>query len=259
MILGDHRNSESPGVNTLYTLFLREHNRVAERLASTNKHWDNETIFQETKKIIVALIQHITYTEFLELLLDQETRDMYYLNQAPQYQAPPHQAPLYHYTEYNADLDPRIINGFGIGAFQFFDSLLTNTIGHAGVNFTTTRNMQLQNHFFRPKTVWYSDGRGADFYVRWLTANAMSMPDGTLEDSVRDNLYLDRTTGKSLDQAALHIQRGRDHGIPGYFAYMQHLQVPLELNPLLPSQYLPYHTAANAKKLLDLYRYGFYI
>lgn len=57
--------------NALYSAILREHNRVAQNLAQLNRHWADETLFLESKRIVAAEIQHITYKEFLPTILDE--------------------------------------------------------------------------------------------------------------------------------------------------------------------------------------------
>ncbi|XP_048519800.1 uncharacterized protein LOC109542192 [Dendroctonus ponderosae] len=60
-------------LNVLHSAILREHNRVAVALAALNRHWTDEVLFYESKRIVSAEIQHITYNEFLPILLGQET------------------------------------------------------------------------------------------------------------------------------------------------------------------------------------------
>ncbi|KAK4874855.1 hypothetical protein RN001_014215 [Aquatica leii] len=57
--------------NALYSAILREHNRVAVHLGQNNRHWTDEKLFLESRRIVVAEIQHITYNEFLPTALDE--------------------------------------------------------------------------------------------------------------------------------------------------------------------------------------------
>lgn len=81
---GDARVNEHPGLALMHVLFLREHNRVAAQLGALNPRWDDETLFQEARRIVIAELQHITYNEFLPVVLGESALDRYaYRTDAP--------------------------------------------------------------------------------------------------------------------------------------------------------------------------------
>ena len=66
---------------SVQTLFLREHNRIATQLAKINPKWNDEIIYQETRRILIAVLQHITYNEFVPLISGDQSLSPSKLNE----------------------------------------------------------------------------------------------------------------------------------------------------------------------------------
>lgn len=71
---------ETCSTNALYAALLKEHNRVAVNLAKLNRHWHDNILFLEAKRIVAAEIQHITYNEFLPTVLGEVIKLIQYLD-----------------------------------------------------------------------------------------------------------------------------------------------------------------------------------
>jgi peroxidase len=68
---GDVRTNQNPQLIVLQTLLIREHNRIAYELEALNPHWNDERLFQEARKIVIAEYQHVTYSHWLPLVIGE--------------------------------------------------------------------------------------------------------------------------------------------------------------------------------------------
>lgn len=61
----DPRANQNTHLTILHIIYLREHLRIASILGKLNRHWDDERVYQETRNIVIAIHQHISYDEWL--------------------------------------------------------------------------------------------------------------------------------------------------------------------------------------------------
>jgi len=196
------------------TVLVREHNRIAMDLSNINPHWSNETIYQETRKIVSALVQHITYNEFLPRILGPSTIKEFSLE------------PLSHgyYDGYISNCSAGIFTEFSTAAFRFGHSMIAPNLTMMTEEDLMTEGggeqVPLRNHFNNPDLV--RSGRVLDNLVRGLVMAPMEVVDNRISQELKDHLFEEKGRKLSgMDLPALNIQRGRDHGLPGYNKYRE--------------------------------------
>ncbi|XP_066268393.1 peroxidasin homolog [Branchiostoma lanceolatum] len=208
---GDVRVNEQPALTSMHTVWLREHNRIADRLADINAHWDEDRVFYETRKIVGAMIQQITYAEDLPIVLG--------LNAMNEYGLVPRQNG--YYSGYDETVDPTISNVFATAAYRFGHSLVKSQFERSTsmYNLNAHSPVQLTHSFFNPQHVYNTVQGGPDSIVRGLASTPHEKYDRFIVSGLTKNLFADPAGSLGLDLAALNIQRGRDHGLPGYNAW----------------------------------------
>ena len=189
---GDVRANENIALTAVHTVFLREHNRLADEIKAANPDLGGEEIYQRARKLVAAQIQYITYSEYLPLLVGDRT--------------------IADYSGYDANVDPSISHLFSAAAFrmghtQSFDEFLL--IGDDG---QALPPVSLDQSTFNPALV---QQYGVDAILRGLFAQSTQAIDTKVIGELRNTLFGPPGSG-GIDLAAVDIQRGRDVGLPDY-------------------------------------------
>ena len=206
-LAGDVRANEQVALTAIHTLFVREHNWWAERLAARGMS-DGDRIYAVARAIVGAEMQAITYNEFLPALLGPGA--------------------LLPYAGYRPAVDATIANEFAAGAYRFGHTMLSprlkRTLGNGMPH--PSGHLSLANAFFNPPELV---AVGLEPYLRGLVRQRAQEVDPYLVDEVRNFLFGPPGAG-GFDLAALNIQRGRDHGIPGFNDLCQGMGRPRAVN-----------------------------
>ncbi|XP_025421585.1 peroxidase isoform X2 [Sipha flava] len=207
---GDARANENMHLTTLHLIMIRQHNMIADKLSSLNPHWEDEQVFQETRHIVTAQIQHITYNEFLPILLGDNLMD--HLNLYPQKTG--------YWNGYNSSVDPSINNNFATAAFRFAHTLIPSMMKFLRDDDSNPEYVEMRKMLFNPYKL-YSCG-GVDSVIRGAMNTSAGKSDAFFTPEITRHLFEKNHGNKhtkrqcGLDLVALNIQRGRDHGLPGY-------------------------------------------
>jgi len=204
---GDLRANEQTGLAAMHTLFVREHNFWADYFGAIYPFLDEESRYQLARIYTIAVIQVITFEEFLPVLVGDGA-------------IPP-------YSTYNPEIDPGIVTEFSTACYRFGHSMLPQDLLRldADGNAISHGHLPLMDAFFNPERL--TEEGGIEPILRGLAAQVAQDVDPFIQDSIRNFLFGPPGAG-GFDLAALNIQRGRDHGIPSYNA----VRVAIGLDPV---------------------------
>lgn len=195
-LAGDVRANEQIGLTVAHTLFVREHNRLAERIETLYPELNDEEIYQFARRLVGAEMQVITYEEYLPSVLGYDF------------------APDPNAASYSSSVDASITNSFAHAAFRFGHSQISETTLLVNNSGTTLDEVSIRDAFFNPD-ILKDNPENLDYLLKGLASQVGQANDLLLVDGIRNNLFGPPGAG-GLDLAALDIQRGRDHGLPDY-------------------------------------------
>ncbi len=208
---GDVRANEHIGLLAVHTLWVREHNLVADELKKINPHWSGETLYQEARKVIAALHQLITVEHWLPKIVGTKGMELFG-----------------EYSGYDPHVEATTANSFATASFRFGHAQISPTVTRLGPDFQEAShgNVPLHEAAFCPFKVVNEDG--IDPVVRGMLYKPLKDINSQqiMSDEVTENLF-ELSNKISLDLASLNIQRGRDHGLPGYNQWRKFCNLPV--------------------------------
>ncbi|CAH1238987.1 PXDN [Branchiostoma lanceolatum] len=240
-LAGDNRVNQQPALTSLHTVFMREHNRIARELSQHNGGWDDNRLFYETRKIIGALMQKIAYGEYLPLVLGPDFMDKFDLTLTKSR----------FFDGYDPTVNPGIYNVFATAAYRFGHSIVQNEFDRYSPDYQTS--IKLAFSFFNPTYILNDAEGGPDSIIRGLTTQPRQDFDRYMVSGLTKFLFADPPgSNQGFDLATVNIQRGRDHGLPGYNAWrvrcgLKNATTFTELKSQIPDE-------TTREKLASLYR-----
>lgn len=192
-VAGDVRANENILLTSMHTLFVREHNRLAEEIQAEHPDWNDEQIYQKARRILGGIIQAIVYEEWLPTL---------------GVELPPYQG-------YDGTVNPGIMNVFAMAAYRYGHTVINSNLmmmdNHGHI--MPGGNITLRQAFFNPPMLKSCGGLVPIF--NGAAAQVEQGFDTKMVDDLRNFLFGPPGAG-GLDLAALNINRGRERGLPDY-------------------------------------------
>lgn len=192
-IAGDTRADENVALLSMHALFAREHNRIVDELAAADPSLGTAALFEGARARVEAILQAITYNEFLPILIGEGAIDRY--------------------DGFRSNVNPAISLEFSTAIYRFGHTLLSPTIERMNEDGSTVAqgNLALRDAFQRRGVV---EATGIEAILRGMSTTKSQELDTFVVEDVRSLLF--GGGGPGTDLAALNIQRGRDHGLPTY-------------------------------------------
>ncbi|CAL2041089.1 unnamed protein product [Caenorhabditis brenneri] len=205
LLAGNNRINFLPTSGAMYTIWMRQHNLIAEKLSEVNPHWDDQKLFEEARRITIAQFQHVTFNEIVPVLVGKEQlRVMGIKLQNNGYD-----------SGYDINIDASASNVFAAAAGQFFLTLLPSKLNIEERKFST-RSESLLKHFNDPALI-YEKGK-IDGILKFLLNSPIEKP-GLHSSPLLKTAFQKKDEADSVDIIAMVIQMGRDHGLPSYLQW----------------------------------------
>ncbi|KAI5698797.1 hypothetical protein M8J76_006187 [Diaphorina citri] len=213
---GDPRVNQHLDLAAMETVFVKFHNAVAEKLVAINPSWvaNDEILFQESRRIVIGVFQHIIYNEWLPLFIGVDTVKALNLTPATSGFA----------SGYDPKVNPSSLADFAGAAFRTLHSFTPDTITIGPIPSSPLMTIKFSSTFQRPGD-FLQEGETFDSVLQDLLTAKQRTLSRFFSTEILDHFIDSRVpliNGSVLfgdDLAAMDVHRGRDYGLRGYNDY----------------------------------------
>lgn len=215
----------SPGAYSIYIVFMRFHNLLADQFAEENPLLGSDEIFLMARQKNIAIYQSIVEQKYVTSLLGQK---------------------LDEYQGYDPTVNPSVDEFFAAVSFRYAHTSFSGVIRLLDQYFAplNTDPLYLRDIFKQPPpndvpnvVLWYG---GVEPFLRGLTVVPSKAVDASIVDDL--NLWSDATS-------VVDVQRSRDVGIPSY----NKVREAFGLDPMTSMEELASNDTILVQSLRELY------
>lgn len=196
-VAGDHRPNENIALTAVHTVWHREHNFQADKIAALHPEWTAEQVFQAAKAITVAQYQRTVFDEFAEKMSGTLPG-----------------AGDHGFDGYTPNVNPGISDEFAGAMYRVGHSMINETIPYLDDN-GVLQEVSLIDAFLNPAMFAGAAANhpevpgGAASLMGGLVQVQHQRIDHSIVEAVRSMLL-----GLPLDLGAANLMRGRELGLP---------------------------------------------
>nr|WIM01331.1 peroxinectin 1 transcription variant X2 [Limnephilus flavicornis] len=237
---GDSRSNQNPQLAIQQIMFVREHNRLAKELKVINPHWNDERLYQEARRINIAAFQHITYYEWLPILLGSgnlaNNKIIF-----PDIQG--------FVNDYDSAKAPDVTNEHAHAAYRQFHTHIVGMLQLMNSERQRQSTVPISNWWNRPQIL--ESGTNIEQLTVGMVTQPIEESDNIFVEQITDKLFACRGIGFGVDLKATDIQRDRDHALGYYNDYRKFCGLKVAQSW---EDYGDYITPQNIAKLKTLYK-----
>lgn len=198
-LAGDRRANIHLGLTIIHTLYTRMHNDFIDKLRAIQPEMPGPNLYHEIRRLTTFHMQQVIFERWLPIILGEKFPD---------------------YPGYNDDLEVGIYNEFATAVFRFGHTLIPSMFPRKGIDYSEHLEAWPMHKLMFSPYLLINEG-GLDPILRGLISSPTKNNQGGKVSPELTESFFKKNEDVPLDLAALNIQRGRDHGLPGYGKYIQ--------------------------------------